>query len=522
MLFACDEATSLSDISPQLTANTDLQQNDAVTAILSGSVDSSLIERDAQSKVYIYPSKTDKTSKPVAVAAVEQIPGTCQWQYVFSQLAAGEYRLVLANQPLQVLQTQSLSTQSLSIQNLSIQNTPLVVNFNATHVIKVGAGRAIKSPSIAARRASSGDVIEIDTGDYPNDVAVWRQDNITIRGIVGEKKGRPHIRMTKPIAYIQGDDQANGKGIWVIKGNNIRIENIELSGAKVAHNNGAGIRIDNAINTSICNSYLHHNENGLLGGGGTLLIEYSEFAYNGSGSGYTHNIYVNQAETSLIFQYNYSHGVRVGHNLKTRAKINTILYNRIMDGPEGNSSYLVDISNGGLTTMMGNILQQSRNTVNKTTAIAYGLEGIKAGYSRKFVFINNTVVNNLASGYFIKMSTTANVSMINNLLLGGGTLANRPITQSHNLQSSLKEVIDASGYNYHLKPESKAIDAGLTVDKEERFVPVLNNKELNNKELNNKELKNRVPKYEYVHPSTMKNRIIFGDSIDIGAYEYNP
>jgi len=489
LLFACDGLNPPSEKPAKLVASEKFKQSVVVAPMLSGYVDSSLIDRNAQNRVYVY---SGMINEPFAVAAVEQTPGTCQWHYVIKQLPVGDYRLVFANRPQQALQSHTLK----------IQDTPVVINFNAAHVIKVGPERDIKSPSEAARRANSGDVIEIDVGNYPNDVAVWHQDKITLRGLIGVEKVRPHIHMTRPIAYTQGSDQANGKGIWVIKGNNISIENIELSGAKVAHENGAGIRIDKAMNTTICNSYFHHNENGLLGGGGTLLVEYSEFEQNGSGSGYTHNIYVNQAETSLIFQYNYSHGVRVGHNLKTRAKINYILYNRIMDQKVGNSSYLVDVSNGGLTYIIGNVLQQSRKTVNKTTAIAYGLEGIKAGYPAKLFFINNTLVNNLESGYFLKIATNAQVSLFNNLLLGGGTMANRTFDQSYNLQSSVQELVDADGFNYHLKPGSKAIDAGTSVDKGQQF-----------------EL---TPKYEYVHPSSMKNRITYGDSIDIGAYEYNP
>ncbi len=50
---------------------------------------------------------------------------------------------------------------------------------------RVGAERALKYPSDAAKKAKDGDLIEIDAGTYHNDHAIWKQSNITIRGIGG-------------------------------------------------------------------------------------------------------------------------------------------------------------------------------------------------------------------------------------------------------------------------------------------------------------------------------------------------
>ncbi len=492
LLLACEGGNAPLEKIVESATNTEITQikpANLTYSILSGTVDSSLIDRNAQNKVYVY---SEKSNNPIVIASVVQIPGTCRWRYEIEQLPTGDYTLALARDPQRFIQKQAIQ----------IQDRPQLKNFTAAHVVKVGPARVIRTPSEAAQYAKPGDVIEIDAGDYTDDIAVWRQNNVVIRGVVGDEKNRPHMRMSKPISFVKGNDQANGMGIWVLKADNIRIENIEFSGAKVPHKNGAGVRIDNALNSTICNSVFHHNENGLLGGGGILLVEYSEFRHNGSGTGYTHNIYVNQPETTLIFQYNYSHHARVGHNLKTRAKINHILYNRIMDEKEGRSSYLVDVSNGGLTYMIGNILQQGRHTINKTTAIAYGLEGITKGYSSKLFFVNNTLVNNLGSGYYLNLSPNTQASFFNNLFLAGGTMVNTAVVRSNNLESGLEEVVDASGFNYHLTPTSKARNAGLIVDNVNGF--------------------DLIPKYEYVNPTSRKTRIGYGASIDIGAYEYYP
>src|SRR5712692_1011958 len=85
-------------------------------------------------------------------------------------------------------------------------------------VLRVGAKRELKRPSAAAQIARDGDVIEIDAGIYDRDAAVWRQHRLTIRGV----GGRAHLRADG--AHVEG------KGIWVIKGNDTTIENIEFSG----------------------------------------------------------------------------------------------------------------------------------------------------------------------------------------------------------------------------------------------------------------------------------------------------
>src|SRR5690606_15270205 len=87
------------------------------------------------------------------------------------------------------------------------------------------------------------------------------------------------------------------KAVWVISGNNTLVENIEFFGCrdpKQIDQNWAGIRQE-GIGLHVRNCYFHDNDNGILGGGGAesdIIIEYSEFAYNGFGDGYSHNLYI--------------------------------------------------------------------------------------------------------------------------------------------------------------------------------------------------------------------------------------
>ncbi|HXE39412.1 MAG TPA: hypothetical protein VN639_13150, partial [Azonexus sp.] len=83
----------------------------------------------------------------------------------------------------------------------------------------VGAGERISSISEAARLARDGEVIEIRPGTYRGQPAIWNQNNLIIRGAAGER----------PVMLADGKS-AEDKGIWVVRGGRVRIENIEFRG----------------------------------------------------------------------------------------------------------------------------------------------------------------------------------------------------------------------------------------------------------------------------------------------------
>ena len=180
----------------------------------------------------------------------------------------------------------------------------------AAATLQVGPGKRFAKPCAAILVSAPGDTIEIDAARrYDGDVCTWSTNNLTIRGV---GNGRA-------IVNAAGKD-SQGKGIWVISGKNTTVENIEFTGATASDGNGAGIRQE-GTNLTVRNCYFHDNQEGILAGddlSSTILVEFSEFARNGSGDGSTHNIYVNHV-AKFIFRYNYSHESVVGHLLKSRA-----------------------------------------------------------------------------------------------------------------------------------------------------------------------------------------------------------
>jgi len=303
----------------------------------------------------------------------------------------------------------------------------------------VGAGKAYSVPSAAAAAAQNGDVIKITAGDYRGDVASWNASNLTICGVGGRAR-----------LFADGKN-AQGKGLWVVSGSNVTIDGVEFHNTKVPDRNGAGIRAQNGGFLRIVNSGFYDNENGILANAGssTISIERSEFARNGYGDGYSHNIYVNLI-TRLTVSASYFHEAKIGHNLKSRAQETVIENSYFMDGPTGTSSYLADFPNGGKVVLRGNLFHKGPNADNPT-AISYGAEGVE-NTTNTFEMSHNTVVSTRSGGYFVAAySGTQSLRLTGNLFAGtggtalfGGTYNSGSAVQSGNVTSVASNIPGAS------------------------------------------------------------------------------
>lgn len=466
-----------------------------------GQVDSSLIDRSGSNAVYIYAGTVTPDDmggagvNPYAVVPVVQDDGGCTWSYRLGSLPAGQYTVAFTNQaasdapgvddPITFTGTATIQVQA---------GSPATQNFAAARVLRVGPGHGYTVPSAAAAVAQDGDVIEIDAGEYRDDITVWRQNNLTLRGV----GGRAYMHATQLIPYTPGNDRENGMGIWVTQGRGIRVENVEFSGAAVPDQNGAGIRA-NGPDLTICNGYFHDNEDGILGGAGNMLIEYSEFAYNGFGDGYTHNMYISAGTNRFTLRYSYSHHAKIGHNVKSRAQENYILYNRIMDETDGTSSYDIDIPDSGLTYLIGNLIEQGPATAN-STIVAYGAESANNPLQELYV-VNNTIVNDRGSGTFLSVRGGTTAQIVNNIFAGNGTVLGGPGTMVTNLVSNAPGLVNIGAYDYHLTAASPARDAGSNPGTVNGF--------------------DLTPVRQYVHVANQQARPQDGN-LDIGAYEYSP
>jgi hypothetical protein len=364
--------------------------------------------------------------------------------------------------------------------------------------LSVGPGKTYTKPCAAIAVAKDGDVIEI-TGNttYSGDVCSINRHNLTIRGV----NGRPKIDAA-------GKNAAD-KGIWVVNGNNLTVDNVEMYGAKVMDGNGAAFRLQ-GTGFTLRNAFIHDNENGILANANVnsdILIEYSEFGHNGRGEGQTHNLYIGHVK-SLTFRYSYSHDANVGHNLKSRAETNMIAYSRFSSTPAGETgstasgqpSYEIDLPNAGTSYLIGNIIEQPAANQNPTI-VAYGEEGVTNAASDLYV-INNTFLNNYGDGLFVWVSgKVPTPALIQNNIFGGiGTLTSQAsAVQKSNYRSVAPGFVDRAKWDLHPTASALVINAATDPGKSAKGVSL-------------------TPVAQYKGTASGEARPVAG-VLDIGAYE---
>ena len=228
--------------------------------------------------------------------------------------------------------------------------------------LRVGPSQTYKAPSAAAAVVKNGDHIEIEPGQY-FDCAVWNADNLVIEG-------------TGPGVVIT-DKTCVGKGLFVIEGNNTTVRNLTLTRSRVPDMNGAGIRLDNGSLTVDTVRFID-NQTGILGGvpGTTVTIRNGDFDKNGICAGAcAHGIYIGDVDLLRVENSRFSN-TRQAHSIKSRALRTEVIGSTIVDGPEGTSSYLIDLPNGGAIIVRDNTLEKGPKSENHKAAIAIGEEGV--------------------------------------------------------------------------------------------------------------------------------------------------
>lgn len=281
----------------------------------------------------------------------------------------------------------------------------------------VGPGGAPGAFSQALERARDGDVIELLPGDYKGEVAVLPARRLTLRGM-GQR----------PVLHADGK-AADGKAIWVVRGGEITVQNIEFRGARAPDADGAGIRLESG-RLSVVDCAFYDNEHGVLAtntADAELSIDRSIFAQAPKVvGGLSHLLSVGRIAKLSVSGSRFHQGFE-GHMIKSRARESHITYNLIHDGPGGEASYEIDLPNGGLAWLIGNVIGQSTSSQNPVL-VAYGAEG-RAWDKSALYLAHNTLINERwLPAWFLrvfrdKLPADTPVHAVNNLVVGPGLFA---------------------------------------------------------------------------------------------------
>ena len=319
-------------------------------------------------------------------------------------------------------------------------------------VLMVGPKGTPMALEDALRQAQDGDVIELLSGEYSGAPVMIENRRLVIRG-VGK---RP---------LIKGNGKmASAKALWLVRGGEVTLENLEFRGARSIDGEGSGIRMEGG-RLHLRKVALYDNEYGLHAPNAEqaeLVIEDCEFGLAPRVVGGLHHL-LNVARIAKLtvtgsrFQQGFE-----GQMIKSRARETIISYNFIHDGQRGGASYEIEIANGGLATILGNVIGQGAESQNPVL-VAYGTE--KAGWDRNALLVaHNTFINYAwTPAWFVRvigknLPPNTEVVAVNNLMVGGGVLwpalGGGTVTAAGNRYVSRRVLRDADTYAFELLPNS--------------------------------------------------------------------
>ncbi len=295
-------------------------------------------------------------------------------------------------------------------------------------VLQVGPDQRFKRLAAAIAASRNGDTIRVQAGTYTNDFATI-ESKISLIGVGG---------MVKLVATVE---PPNGKAILVTNAD-LRIENFEFTGAKVRDRNGAGIRYQGGA-LVVKNCFFHDNETHILGAAaptGTIQILNSEFARHVPPDDQAHSIYIGKI-ARLEIRDSYFHDGINGNMIKSRASETLITGSRIYDN-DGAISYSIDLPNGGVASILDNVIVQGPNSPNRSI-ISFSTES--APYPGSALLVRgNTIENFGGRGIAVLNRSGLSVTFTGNKIFALTTIVSGLSTQADNTILQAPVVLDTT------------------------------------------------------------------------------
>ena len=152
--------------------------------------------------------------------------------------------------------------------------------------LTVGPGQQFATIHEAVDAAAAGDTIDVQRpGNLHQRLHLPSARSLTLQAVGGE------------VQMVETQTARNGKAMIVegVPGRLRRDQRLRHQRRQRCPTATARRSATRAATLSLSNDYFHNNQEGLLGApdpNGSSRIDHSEFAFNGDGSGFTHNLYV--------------------------------------------------------------------------------------------------------------------------------------------------------------------------------------------------------------------------------------
>ena len=204
----------------------------------------------------------------------------------------------------------------------------------------------------------------------------------TIR-IASGRYGQCAVQEAGRVAYVaqrRGEavfdgGACEGKATLVLRGKAARVDGLVFTGVRVPDGNGAGIRLQEG-DLDVSYTVFSDGESGILshnGPPGSIRVDHSTFTGLGEGDG-VHSIYIGHYGSLRVTNSRFERG-RGGHYVKSRAPRLEVLDNSFDDSRGRRTNYQIDVSNGAVGRIAGNVFVHGTGKENYSTMISVAPEG---------------------------------------------------------------------------------------------------------------------------------------------------
>jgi hypothetical protein len=166
-----------------------------------------------------------------------------------------------------------------------------------------------------------------------------------------------------------------GKATLVLRGRSARVDGLVFTRVRVPDGNGAGIRLQDG-DLDVSWTTFSDGQCGILshdGPPGAIRVDHSTFSGLGEGDG-VHSIYIGHYGSLTVTNSRFERG-RGGHYVKSRAPRIEVVDSSFDDSGGRRTNYMIDLSNGAVGRIAGNVFVQGLGKENYGTMITVAPEG---------------------------------------------------------------------------------------------------------------------------------------------------